>query len=317
MNKNLILFHDNCTDGMMSAILLYLYFKEIGKLQETEFIAVNYNQPIPDVTGCHVYIVDFSYSKEVLEAASLTAACITMLDHHLTASQQWGGYKRFKHQCGTGCEMHLTIEEHKSGAGLTYDWIKDNVTLPSILFNPDDDRITRVTNAVQDRDLWQFKLEKTKEIYEALSILPKTFDAWVDFLTVIPYSEFEQKIAIAGHYLDVKEKLAQDYASKYQMTNFFGHMVPLVNVPANMASRVCEILATNHPFAVSYCLSKTDIFISLRSNVKTGIDVSAIAKRLNGGGHFNASGAKISTEWFHYFINGKLESIETIINKHI
>lgn len=308
MNKNLILYHgSNCTDGMMSAVLLYLYFKEIGKLHETEFIAVNYNQPIPDVTGCHVYIVDFSYSKEVLEAASLTAACITMLDHHLTASQQWGGYKRFKHQCGTGCDMHLTIEEHKSGAGLTYDWIKDNVTLPSVLFNPDDDRIMRVTSAVQDRDLWQFKLEKTKEIYEALSMLPKTFDAWVDFLTVIPYSEFEEKIAIAGHYLDVKEKLAQDYASKYQMTNFFGHMVPLVNVPANMASRVCEILATNHPFAVSYCLSKTDIFISLRSNVKTGIDVSAIAKRLKGGGHFNASGAKISTEWFHYFIGGKLE----------
>ena len=111
--KNLILFHNHCTDGRMSATLMYLYFKEIGEIQQTEFIAVNYNEPFPNVTGRHVYIVDFSYSKMILEDASKSAESITMLDHHLTAAQQWNGYKRFIHQCKDGCPIKINLKENE------------------------------------------------------------------------------------------------------------------------------------------------------------------------------------------------------------
>ena len=322
IKKNLVLYHNHCTDGFLSATLMYLYFKEIGELEKTEFIAVNYNEPIPMLSGMEVYIVDFSYSKEVIIDSSGIANSITMLDHHLTAAQQWDGYGTYVINSPNCCKVTIKINEHKSGAGLTYDWIderdlKSDYAETSVFKNLNDNRILKVTRAVQDRDLWKFKLENTKEIYEALNILPRTFEAWEEFLVTSSYEVFEEKIKAAGYYLEVKEKLAQEYASKHQMQDFLGYRVPIVNCPANFASRVCEILAKDYPFAVSYCLSLSEIFVSLRSNSITGIDVSEVAKNFKGGGHKNASGCKIPTQWIYYFISGQLEFIKRQISPEL
>lgn len=307
MTNNVVLYHDSCTDGMMSGTLMYLYFKEIN--QPCELVAVNYNNPIPDVTGKNVFIVDFSYSKEVLQEASRVANNIVMLDHHLTAAQQWGGYRVFTHQCEGGCNMFIALEEHKSGAGLTLQWIKQLVKHnPNSIFNNlDDDRLERVTAAVQDRDLWKFKLPKTKEIYEMLNALDNTFEAWEEVLITKTYNEFQELIKAAGYYMEIKEKLAQDYAKKAQRIDFLGYNVPIVNTPANFASRVCEILYKDEPFAVSYVLSTKEIFVSLRSDPKTGIDVSEIAKQLKGGGgHQHAAGAKLPIDYIVKILKSEL-----------
>lgn len=314
MTNNVVLYHSNCTDGFMSGTIMYLYFKEIN--QPCELIAVNYNEPIPDIAGKDVFIVDFSYPKDVLQEASKVANSVVMLDHHHTAAQEWGGYRVFTHQCNDGCNMFISLIENMSGAGLTLQWVKHLVKHnPNSIFNNlDDDRLERVTAAVQDRDLWQFKLPKTKEIYELLNSIDNTFEAWEHLLATCPYSEFEERLKAAGYYLEIKEKLAQDYAKKAQRIDFLGYNVPIVNCPANFASRVCEILYKDEPFSVSYVLSNTTIFISLRSDSKTGIDVSEIAKQLKGGGHQHSSGVKLSTTWVEPFIHGALEYIRTKIN---
>ena len=46
-----------------------------------------HQQPPPDVTGLDVFLVDFSYKKELLEAMLKTAASITILDHHISAEE--------------------------------------------------------------------------------------------------------------------------------------------------------------------------------------------------------------------------------------
>lgn len=317
--KNLVAYHNNCHDGFMAATLMYLYFKEIGELDVTEFLAVNYNEPIPNVTGRHVYIVDFSYSKEIINEASLIAASITMLDHHLTAAQQWGGYGDY----GNGKDIVIKINEHHSGAGLTLNWIRNKILIDNpekqfegSLFNYDDygDRILTVTNAVQDRDLWKFELTNTKEICEALSILDRTFEDWEEFLITSSFDVYEERIKAAGYYLEVKEKLAQEYASKCQLVSFLDYLVPFVNCPANFASRVCEIMYKDYPFSVSYCLSTDTVFVSLRSSSESGVDVSEIAKMFLGGGHKNAAGFKISTKWIYYFLSSQHEYVRLNVN---
>lgn len=306
--SNLVLYHQNCNDGMCSAYLMYLYF--LTREEDAEFIAVNYNTPIPDVTGKHVYIVDFSYSPEVLEEARTKALSIVMLDHHLTAAQQWGGYINFFNDTDVGkCPITIELTKTKSGAGITLDYVigrSNLLSVHNVFDNPDDDRLNRVVASVQDRDLWTFKLKDTHIIHEALSFLPKTIEAWHYFVNDSSVSEFEDKLVEAKSFLVLKEQLAQDYSKLHQLIKFQGYEIPVVNCPANFASRVGEILGEKYPFALTYCLSTTKVYCSLRSNVNSNMDVSALAKIYDGGGHLNAAGFGLVPEQLVKLFNGEL-----------
>jgi len=313
--NNICLYHGSgCQDGFMSAYIMYLYFKELD--EECEFIAVNYNEPIPDVADKNVYIVDFSYTPGVLKEASKTAKKIIMLDHHLTAAQQWGGYGKFDipetvNADGVSyiiknkitCRVDVLIDENKSGAGLALDYVL-NYRQPgdsNYLFN---NRLVRIVEAVQDRDLWLFKNKDTKTIHELLQSIPKTFEALDHLIFEISNTDFDFRMFAAERYFEIKEKLAQDYAEKYQLISFQGYEIPIVNVPANFSSRVGEILCEIHPFALMYCLSTTIVYCSLRSSKRTGIDIATIAEKFSGGGHKLASGFKITPEELPRLLKG-------------
>lgn len=303
MNKpNLVLYHNNCTDGMCSSFLLYLFFKEIN--EEADFIAVNYNEPIPvDVTGKNVYIVDFSYHPDVIAEAGKTAKFITMLDHHLTAAEQWDGYKRLQYQNEEGCFFDINIVEEKSGAGLVYDYLLYlNLPYKSVFNNT---TLQRVVTRVEDRDLWKFQYPDTKIIHEALSIIPKSNEDWEKLIINEP-EDFYHKLDEAKNYLYVKEVLANEYASKFEMINFNGYNIPITNCPSNFASDVGHILALDHPFSLTYCLNSKIVFCSLRSNKETGVEVKNIAEKFGGGGHLNSSGFKIKPEQLLELLKGNL-----------
>ena len=123
--SNLVLYHSNCIDGLMAAYLMHCHFKE--HKEQCDFLAVNYNEPIQDVTGKNVYIVDFSYKPEILLEASKVANKIVMMDHHLTAAQSWGGYindRVFKTE--SKCPIDICIIENQSGAGIVFDYVYEN-----------------------------------------------------------------------------------------------------------------------------------------------------------------------------------------------
>lgn len=303
MNKqNVVLAHANCIDGMASSFLLYLAFKELK--EETDYIFVNYNEPIPvDVTGKNVYIVDFSYHPDVIAEAGKVAKSITMLDHHLTAAEQWGGYKGLRYINEEGCEFDINIVETKSGAGLVYDYLMHtNLPYDSAL---NSSILQRVVTRVEDRDLWKFQYHDTMIIHEALSIIPKDNEAWEKLIINEP-DEFYNKLTEAKNYLYVKEVLAKEYASKFEMINFSGYNIPVTNCPANLASDVGHILALDHPFSLSYCLNSKTVYCSLRSNKETGIEVKTIAEKFNGGGHLNSSGFKLTPEKLLEMLKGNL-----------
>lgn len=322
----IVLYHANCFDGWISAWLMHLFFLYTNT--DAEFIAVRYNEPIPDVTGKHVYIVDFSYSLEVLKEASKVTKSITMLDHHLTASQQWGGYNIYVYNCESGCKIHAIILEEKSGAGLVLEYIDTNLDIYNKSINLDagilkcikgsafnNKRLQRIVAATQDRDLWQFKLPDTNIIYEALQMAPKTFEEFNMIVFIESDKQFDERLIAAKYYLEVKEKLAQDFASKHQYVNLLGYLVPICNCPASFASRVGEILANDENFSITYCLSTTKVFCSLRSNSRVGIDVSEIAKVFNGGGHQHSAGFGLTIDNLKDLLSGFLTANTYIPSK--
>ena len=72
------------------------------------------------------------------------------------------------------------------------------------------------------------------------------------------------------------------------MVSFFGHTVPCINT-TTLISEIGNAISQDYPFAMMYFDTEDKRIYSLRSS-ENGIDVSEIAKKMGGGGHFNAAG---------------------------
>jgi len=146
---------------------------------------------------------------------------------------------------------------------------------------------------IEDRDLWRFKLEGTRQIQAALFSYPYDFKVW-DKLMYGDDNLFELRkdgTAIERkHFKDINELIK---ACQHVIT-LRGYTVPALNAPYFYSSDAGHIMAKGHPFALCYYYGKNDIKFSLRSN-DDGVDVSEIAKHYGGGGHHNAAGFELSS----------------------
>ena len=88
--SNLCIYHGNCADGFTSA---WVVRKALGDI---EFHAGVYQTAPPDVKGKDVYLVDFSYKRDVLEALRDSAKSVTVLDHHKSAMADLEGLEGVK-----------------------------------------------------------------------------------------------------------------------------------------------------------------------------------------------------------------------------
>jgi uncharacterized protein len=76
MPKIYTLYHNNCPDGFGSALAAYLKFGD-----KSEYIGVKHQQDPPEMeAGSEVYILDFSYPRQVMESllAQHTRLCSTI-----------------------------------------------------------------------------------------------------------------------------------------------------------------------------------------------------------------------------------------------
>lgn len=64
--STLCLYHKNCTDGLGAAYAVREYLSRQGRLEGAKFQSVQYGDVAPDVTDMDVYIVDFSWPRDVL-----------------------------------------------------------------------------------------------------------------------------------------------------------------------------------------------------------------------------------------------------------
>ena len=61
MNRPLVIYHGNCADGFSAA---WCFWRKYG--EGADYVAGVYQQSPPDVAGRDVYLVDFSYKRDVL-----------------------------------------------------------------------------------------------------------------------------------------------------------------------------------------------------------------------------------------------------------
>ena len=268
----LCIYHGNCADGFGSAWVVRKYFRDVLH-EPIDFYAGVYQNPPPDVLGRVVYMVDFSYKADVLTMMAMQASRINVIDHHKTAEAELVSIKYVP-------KIYAVFDMEKSGAGLTWDTLFPDQPRPELI------------NYIEDRDLWKFKLDKSREVSAALFSYPYDFDIWDDLMTRdILHIASEGVVIDRKHFKDIEELL--NVVVRPMVIG--GYTVPVANLPYTMGSDSGHILCNwdfrgaKPPFAAYYYDTPEGRNFGMRS-IEGGADVSEIAKKYGGGGHKHAAG---------------------------
>ena len=266
MIQKLCIYHGNCADGFTAAWVV----KKVHPA--AVFHAGFYREAPPDIAGKIVYIVDFSYPRNVMEEIVNKADRVIHIDHHETAIKAMEGYSDPKF------ESFYSPENTESGAMLCWKYFFPSVDVPSIIRH------------VDDRDRWKFKLEGTREIAANMFSYEYTFENWDMLMDQKLETQITEGSAIQRRMVkDIKE-LSNVVVRRM---NIAGYNVPCANVPYQFGSDMCSFLAKGEPFAAYYYDKPTHREFGLRS-VPGSVNVAEIAEKFGGGGHVTASGFKRS-----------------------
>lgn len=282
MDTPLVIYHAGCWDGFCAA---WVARKALGDI---EAVPAHYGQPPPDVQGRQVFVVDFSYPRNVMVEIVGAAAWTCVIDHHKTA-------KEALHRLDEALAPDLTVvfDVTKSGGRLAWEYFWDwrfsklPVSAQPFSLGVRRDAAPWLVDYTEDRDLWRHALDGTQEINAALRSYPLDFDLWDQFEQKEPKSTFYYEGAAIRRR---ERQIIEDHVRNARREAFDGtYTVPIVNA-TTLFSEIAGELAKGEPFAACY-FDRQDgkRQWSLRSD-PDGVDVSEIAKAHGGGGHKHAAG---------------------------
>lgn len=282
-----VFYHDKCTDGFGAAFSAWLALGE-----SAEYIPVNYGEiaTVDDVFNkmttspkdhSRLYILDFSFPKDVLMGLYGKVGKVVWLDHHKTAFDDMKVDIELVMEVDAE-DRYLLLDNSKSGALLTWEYFHGNEYVPKLIRN------------IDDRDRWQFKYDGSKEVHAALaSGRPWTFDQWQRLLIDTEHTEngYRDFVKAGRAILIAQEKTVEEIVEKAMPCYVLGKKGLAVNASVH-ASEVGHALANKSgTFGLVWYMGKGgQIVCSLRSN--GDYDVSEIARTYGGGGHRNAAGMK-------------------------
>ncbi len=260
MKNPICIYHAHCPDGFAAAWVV-----RQALLGQVDFHPATYGDAPPDVAGRDVFIVDFSYSRQILLQIIAEAESLTILDHHATAE--------------------LAISD-LPGAIVNFSPAMSGCMIAWQYFFPDQPA-PKLLQHVQDRDLWLFHLDATHEVMAGLLSYPYDFAAYDQWM----HADRLAPLAADGAAILRKQErdLSELLPHVTRTLEIAGQTVPAANLPMTMASEAGHILARTAPFAAVYSDGPRGRKISLRSSA-CGVDVGAIAAIYGGGGHRHAAG---------------------------
>ncbi len=304
--RPLVIFHAQCADGFCAAWLAWEFFKVNDGFKDTptaDFVPAQYGNKVPDVRDRDVFILDFSYKK--MQTLEIIRDCksLVIIDHHATSQdelafiqqQKDGGVESKIAQ--TTCIFDMT----KSGAQLTWEYFaaidQKRYTLARLPFR----KVPWLVRYTQDRDLWQWRLDKSKEISAFIgsySFEPteENFYRWTEWSTYkkddfafMDMDSFFEMSSQGGAILRYQQRVVDAAVKNAVEIDLDGHKVLCVNA-TTMISEIAGALAVGRDFGATFFMRGDGKKIwSLRSRDGV-VNVAEIAKRHGGGGHPAAAG---------------------------
>ena len=258
-----VLYHRNCPDGFGGAYAAWL---RLSQYTEATYLPMLYTDPPPELpAGSRVYIIDFSFNRETMEALHRRHGPenVRLLDHHETARDELDGLP------------NCLITMEKSGAMLAWEEFHDGPA-PALF------------EYIQDRDLWQWRLSGSREVSALVSSLRYDFMDWweLDRRLLVDRAGV---IAAGSAILDFQSRQIERLLEVAQLTEVCGYLVPTAN-SALLVSEVGDAMLEaypDRPFAAIYHDNLGFRKWSLRS--RGDFNVATLARTMGGGGHRRAA----------------------------
>lgn len=272
MTRPLIIYHASCTDGFCCAWIAHKVFGTLA-----DYHAANHGEPPPDAGGREVYILDFSYKRDVLRRLISLNQRVVVLDHHRTAEAELA-------DLNTGDGKFLAVfDMNKSGGRLTWEFFFTGRASPWLV------------DYTEDRDLWRWALPKSREISAFIASHPFDFDRWDDLANVYPQSSvglWPSLVNQGAAILRYQQQQIDSQVKHAREIDLAGHKILAVNA-THLTSEIAGKLAEGKPFGACWFVRADGRKVwSLRSR-DGGVDVSEIARQFGGGGHRNAAGFEV------------------------
>lgn len=208
MHHPLCIYHKDCLDGFAAAWVVWKAFH--GHI---DAFAAEYQDCPPDIPERRdierrdVVIVDFSYPRPVLRSMADSARCILAIDHHSTAQG--------------------ALSDPPKNVTVKLDMEYSACMLAFRHFFPDDEPPVLLRH-IEDRDLWRFALQGTREAVAALQSYQQDFMLWDDLMAAPIDPLYVEGTAILRRYeVDLQEAIAQTR----RIMHIAGYSVPAANVP--------------------------------------------------------------------------------------
>jgi oligoribonuclease NrnB/cAMP/cGMP phosphodiesterase (DHH superfamily) len=274
---NTVIYHDRCHDGFAAALAAHLVFGDMG----ARYLGASHGDPVPEVSGGVVYVLDFAYPLEGMQALAKRADRLVWLDHHASVLDVRADFEAWLTATGQTAKAHVVLDMGHSGAVLAWQHFFPQKPVP------------RLFRHVEDRDLWRWALPETEGFTSALDDLPFDFGIWKDLLARVEsdpaYAEFVRAGEI-GHrkYL----KLCAEIAERAEPIVIDGVQGLQVNATGDFASHVGNLLAQKSgTFGLIWYVKEGVVRLSFRG--ERGFNVIPLAAKYGGGGHSAAAGARI------------------------
>lgn len=284
MKTSLVIYHAECPDGFGAAYAAWLALGD-----QADYVPCKHGEAPPPVDGKDVYILDFSFDPDVLEAMSAEARSVTLLDHHKTAQD-----KLRCMSCGPRFSMLFDLE--RSGARLAWDHFHPGQPVPALIAR------------IQDRDLWTWAYPDTRAYLAVLDQLGHDFERWADFHRESDTEAGLQAIVARGQAVvnRFEQQVAQLADDAFEI-ELMGHRVWAVNAPGEFTSDVGNLLAQKSgSFGVVFKVdSPQRVKVGLRA--VRSFDASPIAVAFGGGGHPQACAFRLPLARLSALLDGSLK----------
>ena len=280
----LIIYHGRrCPDGFGAALAAWLFYGDKADYLPLDHGDIKSLEDLPALKGRAVYILDFSFSADILRGIDESAAKLVMLDHHKSAAEKLTG---FACRCGI---VHFDMD--KSGARLAWEFFYPDAPVPALV------------RYVEDRDIWNWQYPESPGFLAALDMEPLDFARWAEIAAYSPAQTAE--FMARGQAMDEKfSKLADDIAEGAQPVTFNGQVGLMLNAPGVFHSLIGNRLSEKSgTFALLWHVGKSGgVKVGLRS--QRSFDCIPLAESMGGGGHAQACGFKMGLERLPELLSG-------------
>lgn len=277
-------YHAGCPDGFGAAWAVWRAWGD-----DARYVARGHDDPLPahQHEGDLVVFVDIAPPNEPLRSLAETASQIIILDHHVSSRERLRS------------DLTLVNALEEAGHDVVFDLEHSGATLAWRAFHDESDPPDLLAY-VEDQDLWNWKLPRSREVNAAIGSYPRRFETWNDLAArrweelaaegdpIVRAERIEVKRALQGvHTLHVDGRRMEAVNSRY--------------VRSQIGHSLAERAAFGEPIGCVYRVAGSRVDASLYSI--GDLDVSGIAESFGGGGHRNAAGFSVPlVRWLRDFL---------------